>query len=631
MFDRETLKNIPHQPGIYMYHNHAGDIIYVGKAKDLNNRVRQYFQSSRNLTPKTVTLVSHVEWVETIVVDSEMEALILECNLIKEHRPKYNIMLKDDKSYPYIKVTMQDEYPRVLMTRHHKKDGGKYFGPFTSSYAVKQTIEAIGRVYPLRRCKRSLAYGKKAGRPCLNYHIGQCNAPCTGKVPRDAYMADVEAVLAILNGHDKEIVARLTREMAAASQVLDFETAARKRDQIQGITHIVSRQKIINNNEQDQDIIAFAVEEDLACVQVFNVRDGKMIGRDHAFMEGVGESGGDEILTQFIKQYYPGRPFIPREIILSEDLTVEDKESVRQWLAQMRGAGVTLTLPQKGQKSRLAQMVAENARLTLNRYLLEEKQKKEKKMSRLDSLQETLGIPDVPHRVEAYDISNISGADNVGGMVVFTDGRPDPKAYRRFKIKEVTGQNDYGSMQEMLFRRIERGIAEQKEGRDPSESSFLPFPEVMCIDGGKTHVDAVRSILRMYPELSVAVTGLVKNDHHHLRGLVYQDEEYPITYGTPLYTFLNEISEEVHRYALNYHQLLRKKEMTASELEGIPGIGKKRREALLRQFGKIDGIMAATEADLLAVPGMDKRAAAAVAHWAREKQDSTKLKELKNE
>lgn len=618
MFDRDSLKNIPHQPGIYMYHNHAGDIIYVGKAKDLNNRVRQYFQNSKNLTPKTVTLVSHIEWVETIVVDSEMEALILECNLIKEHHPKYNIMLKDDKSYPYIKVTLQDEYPRILMTRKHKKDGARYFGPFTNSMAVKQTIEAIGRVYPLRRCNRHVAFGKRIGRPCLNYHIGQCCAPCTGKVPVKEYMESIHAVLDLLGGKDKEMIGRLTQEMAAAAENLDFETAAKKRDQIQGIRHIVERQKIITNNAQDQDIIALAWKEDLACVQVFNVRDGKMLGRDHVFMEGISESSEGEILTQFVKQYYSGRPFIPREIILSAPLLAEESETITAWLSDIRGAKVHILLPQKGQKSKMAKMVEENARLTLGQYLLEQRHKQEKKKSRLDSLRDLLHMDDLPKRIEAYDISNISGTDNVGGMVVFSDGRPDRKAYRRFKIKSVEGQNDYGSMQEVLFRRIERGLKEQAEGVEPGKSSFLPFPEIFCIDGGKTHIDAVRSILGMYPELDIAVTGLVKDDHHHLRGLIYKDEEYPLQHGTPLCTFLSEISEEVHRYALGYHHQLRKKGMMASELEGIPGIGKKRREALMRHFGRIENIKTATVQELSAIPGMDVRAAKAVVAWSTE-------------
>ena len=626
MYDRENLKNIPKRPGVYIMRNKAGDIIYVGKAKNLHNRVRQYFQSSRNLPLKTVNQVSHVESIETMVVDTEMEALILECNLIKEHRPRYNIMLKDDKSYPYIKVTVQDPYPKIFMTRNHKRDGSKYFGPFTSSTAVKQTIEAIQQVYPLRRCNRKVAYGIRRGRPCLNFHIGQCTAPCTGKVSESRYRKDVDAIIAILNGRDKELIARLTQEMAEASARMDYETAAVRRDQIEGIRHIVEKQKIISENEQDQDIIAFYREEDLTCVQVFNVRDGKLLGRHHTFMEGTADSSEEEIMTAFVKQYYDDCPFIPREIILGRALDEEEAPGIAQWLTHLRGAKVVFTLPQKGKKSKMVTMVEKNAELTLGQYLVEKRQKEEKKMSRLDSLKDLLGIDQVPERVEAFDISNISGTNNVGGMVVFENGKPARKAYRRFKIKSVEGANDYGSMQEMLFRRVERGIREGQETEAVRQSSFLPFPQVFMIDGGKTHVEAVKSILSMYPDLDIAVCGLVKDDHHHLRGVIYGDEEFPIQYGTPIWTFLNEIFEEVHRFALGYHQTLRKKDMLASELENIPGIGKKRREALMRHYGTVDNIRTAGTEELAQVPGMSRQSAEAVAAYYKE-ENMNKIEE----
>ncbi|MDO4289536.1 MAG: excinuclease ABC subunit UvrC [Eubacterium sp.] len=613
MYDRKKLKDIPQNPGIYMMKNAAGDIIYVGKAINLRNRVRQYFQSSKNLTPKTVTLVSHICDIETIVVDSELEALILENNLIKEHRPKYNIRLKDDKSYPYIKVTLEEDYPKVLMVREHKKDGGKYFGPFTSAFAVKKTIEAIGKLYPLRRCNRRVAYGEKNGRPCLNYHIGQCCAPCQGKVTAEDYRVYVDEVLAILNGQDKALVGQLEQKMKAAAAQMDFELAAKIRDQIFGIQHIVEKQKIITGSQQDQDIINFARDGELACVQVFNVREGKMLGRDHLFMDGVLEALDEEIITTFVKQYYASKPFIPKEIILGVPLLAEEVSGIEAWLKSLRGAKVILTLPQKGRKSKMVDMVAENAQLTLKQYLLEKRQKEEKKKSRLDALKDLLQLDRLPEKIEAYDISNISGTDNVGGMVVFTGGKPDKKAYRRFKIKAVDGQNDYASMQEMIFRRIERGIAEQKEGKETG--SFLPFPQVFCIDGGQTHVDAVRSIVSMYPQLDIAVCGMVKDDHHRIRGLVYRGEEYPLKRSTPLCTFLSDISEEVHRYALGYHQTLRKKGMLASRLEEIPGIGKKRREILMRHFGSLANIEKARLEEIQALPGMTEGSARAVADY----------------
>ena len=615
MYNRENLKHIPNRPGIYIMHNAMGDIIYVGKAKNLHNRVRQYFQSAKNLTPKTVTLVSHVESIETMVVDTEMEALILECNLIKEHRPRYNIMLKDDKSYPYIKLTLSDAYPKVVMTRNHKRDGSKYFGPFTNSTAVKQTIEALHKIYPLRRCNRKVAYGVQRGRPCLNFHIGQCCAPCTGKVSSAAYQADVDAILAILNGKDKELIARLTEEMDDASRTMDYETAAKRRDQISGIKLVVEKQKIISDNEQDQDIIAFYKKDNLACVQVFNVRNGKLLGRHHSFMEGVLDSEPETIMTAFVKQYYDSCPFIPGEIIVMTPLETEEAHTIVLWLEQIRGTKIQVTLPQKGKKARLLQMVTKNAELTLEQYLLEQRQKEEKKKSRLDSLKDLLAIQRVPHRIEAFDISNISGTNNVGGMIVFEDGRPQKKAYRRFKIQTVEGQNDYGSMQEMLFRRVERGIKEQKQKVMPGQSSFLPFPEVWMIDGGKTHVEAAVSILSMYPELDIAVCGLVKDEHHRLRGLIYQDEEYPLDVGTPICTFLNEISEEVHRFALGYHQILRKKSMLTSKLEEIPGIGTKRRAALMRYYGNVDKIKKADINEMSTIAGMNLKAAQAVANY----------------
>ncbi|MCH4072982.1 excinuclease ABC subunit UvrC [Pseudoramibacter sp.] len=625
MYDRKNLKNIPKKPGIYIMHNYAGDIIYVGKAKNLFNRIHSYFQNPKKLPIKTQIQVSHIESIETIVVDTEMEALILECNLIKEHRPRYNIMLKDDKSYPYIKITTQEKYPQIIMTRDHHRDGGKYFGPFTNSTAVRQTIEALQKVYPLRRCKRKVEQGVKCGRPCIYFHMGQCLAPCTGKVTPEEYHENVQKDIDILSGKNKPIVEQLTAQMQHASENMEYEKAANFRDKIQAINFVVSRQKIVSENQKNQDYIAFyrvktnsktkpddSIDPNIACVQIFNVRDGKLLGRNSLMMDGVEDETDSLIMTNVVKQYYNGSHFLPKEIILSCPLEDEEVNAVESWLSAQRGSHVQLTVPQKGEKARFIQMVEKNARLTLEQHFIEKHQKKKRQENRIASLKNLLGIKAIPNRIEAYDISNISGTDNVGGMVVFENGKANPKAYRRFKIKTVEGQNDYASMQEMLFRRIEHGMKEEKEGKDPHESSFLPFPEIFMIDGGRTHVEAAQSILSMYPELDITVCGLVKDEHHQLRGVVYQDREYKLTYGTPVCTLLNEISEEVHRFAIAYHRKLRKKGMLSSELESIPGIGKKRRTALMTYFRTIENIKTATPEDLVKVKGMNQKAADAV-------------------
>jgi excinuclease ABC subunit C len=606
MYDKDKLRDLPQCPGIYMMKNNQGEIIYVGKAINLRNRVRQYFHSPHNLTSKTAVLVSHIETIETIVTGSEMEALILECNLIKKHLPRYNILLKDGKSYPWIKVTINEEYPRIMMTREYQKDGGKYFGPFTSSFAVKNTIEALLKIYPLKTCNRPVVAGKKNGRPCLNYHIGQCQAPCQGNVSKESYHQDIQAILDILNGRHPSLIKSLQDKMKTAAQTLNYEEAARYRDQISGIEHIVEKQKIISGSQQDQDFIAMAAADELGCIQVFHVREGKLMGRDHFFMEGIAEAQNAEVLENFVKQYYASCGFIPKEIILKE--AIGDRETIAAWLTLTAGKKIELQIPQKGQKLKMLEMVAENADLALKQQLLEKRQKLERSQSRLDGLMELLALKKTPTRIEAYDISNISGTNTVGGMVVFEDGRLNRKACRRFKIKSVAGQNDYASMQEMVFRRLERAM------KTPEPNPFLPLPEIMMIDGGVGHVAAVESIVSLYP-VAIAICGLVKDDHHRLRGLYYQGQEYPLQKATPLGVFLFEISEEVHRYTLGYHQILRKKEMLTSQLEEIPGVGKKRREALMAHFGNIDRIKNAKLEEIMMVPGMQKKTALAVVDY----------------
>jgi len=603
MYDINKLKDLPQSPGIYMMKNLQGDIIYVGKAINLRNRVRQYFHSTQNLTPKTAVLVSHIEEIETMVTDSEMEALILECNLIKKHRPRYNILLKDDKNYPWIKVTLNEEYPRIMMTREHKKDGSKYFGPFTSSFAVKNTIDAILKIFPMKTCNRQVVHGKKSWRPCLNYHIGQCQGPCQGNVSKEKYGSEIREILDILNGHHLDLIKTLKEKMDIAAASQDYEEAAKLRDQISGIKHIAEKQKIISSAKQDQDFVALAQEDDLGCVQVFHVREGKLMGSDHLFVEGIADVGLPEIMESFVKQYYANCGFIPKEIVLKE--TLADGTAISQWLSQLAEKKVELLRPQRGQKLKMLEMVEDNADLALKQRLLEKRQKEENSKSRLHGLAELLGMEKLPERIEAYDISNISGTNNVGGMVVFTDGKINRKACRRFKIKSVDGQNDYASMQEMVFRRMERAMKTEEK------STFLPLPEIIMVDGGVGHVSAIEGIVSLYP-VDIAVCGMVKDDHHRLRGLYFNGKEYPLKKATPLGIFLFEISEEVHRYTLGYHQILRKKGMLASSLEEISGIGKKRREALMAYFGRIDNIKKATREELVKVPGMNDKTTQAV-------------------
>lgn len=611
MYDKDKLKDLPQNPGVYLMKNGKGEIIYVGKANNLRNRVRQYFHSAQNLTSKTAVLVSHIESIETIVTDSEMEALILECNLIKTHHPRYNILLKDDKNYPWILVTTNEEYPKILMTREYKKDGGKYFGPFTSALAVKNTIEAILKIYPLKTCNRQVNYGKKKGRPCLNYHIGQCQAPCQGNVSIEKYGQEIQSILDILNGRHPNLIKTLKVKMDTAATHQNYEEAAKYRDQISGIEHIIEKQKISSTTKQDQDFIAIAIEEDIGCVQVFHVREGKLMGRDHFFLEGISEASLSEVLESFVKQYYASCGFIPREIILKE--AIDDEKVIEEWLNLTAGKKIELLMPQRGKKIKMLEMVEENAYLALKQHLLEKREKEVRSKSRLDGLAELISLDKTPARIEVYDISNISGTNNVGGMVVFEDGKLNRKACRRFKIKSVEGQNDYASMQEMIFRRMERAMKVQEV------NTFLPLPEIMMIDGGIGHVNAVESIVSLYP-LKIAVCGLVKDDHHRLRGLFFNGNEYPIKKATPLGVFLFEISEEVHRYTLGYHQILRKKEMLASQLEDIPGVVKKRREKLMAHFGQVDKIKNAQLEDLLAIPGMQEKTAQAIFEYFHKKQ-----------
>lgn len=601
MYNRNNLKDLPQLPGVYMMKNNRGEIIYVGKAINLRNRLRQYFQLKHGEYSKTAVLVSHIDQIETIVTDSEMEALILESNLIKNHRPRYNILLKDDKSYPWIRVSLHEDFPKITMTRNFKKDGSKYYGPFTSAMAVKNTIEAILKVYPLKTCNRQVKYGQKSGRPCLNYHIGQCQGPCLGKIKPDKYREDIDSILKILNGHYDQLSKNLKVKMEKAAMEQDYENAAKYRDQITGISHIAEKQKINSDNQQDQDFLNMAVSDEFACFQVFHVRAGNLLGRDHFFLKGIGEESEEEITETFIKQYFSNCAYIPKEIVIGQAL--KSHISLESYLSEMAGRKIKLIRPQRGDKVKMLEMVKENAKLALDQQIFEIQQKEAVKKNKLMELAELLKLDYLPKRIEVYDISNIGGTNNVGGMVVYSDGKLDRKAARRFKIKSVEGQDDYASMQEMVFRRLERAYKKQK--------NFLPLPEVMMIDGGKGHVAAVQAIVDMYP-LTTVVCGLVKDDHHRLRGLYVNKEEHALRKTSSLGVFLNGMSEEVHRYSLGYHKNLRKKGMLASLLEEIPGVGKKRRAALMLYFGRIDNIKTAPVEELMKVAGMNQKTAQAV-------------------
>jgi excinuclease ABC subunit C len=606
MYNKERLKELPHNPGVYMMKNIKDEIIYVGKAKNLKNRVKQYFQSKEKLTLKTAVLVSYIHSIEIIITDSEMEALILESNLIKKHRPRYNILLKDDKSYPWICVTINEAYPRIMMTREYKKDGAKYFGPFTSGFAVKNTIDAILKVFKIRTCTRHVLAGKVTGRPCLNYHIGQCLAPCQGNVSQENYQNDINEILDILNGRQNQIINLLKDKMTIAVKEYHYEEAGKLRDQIIGINHIVEKQKIILNSNQDQDFIGLAKENNLSCIHVFHVRDGKLMGRDHFFIEDAQENEDWEILESFIKQYYETCGFIPKEIFLKPML--QDHDIIIKWLSQIAGKKINLVNPKRGQKVKMLEMVRENADLSLKQRIIENQLKEEKKKNKLDLLRELLNLENSPTRIEAYDVSNISGTNNVGGMVVYSQGKLNRKACRRFKINSVDGQNDYASMQEMVFRRMERGM---KKGDD---NSFLPFPDLIMVDGGIGHVNAVNSILSLYSP-AIEVCGLIKDEHHRLRGVIYKGEEYYIKKGTPLGVFLFEVSEEVHRFTIGYHRILRKKTALASNLEKIPGVGKKRRELLMKHFGGIDKIKTAKKSEIMQMSGFNDKIAESIVEF----------------
>lgn len=611
------LKDLPEKPGVYLMKDQDGQIIYVGKAKNLKNRVRQYFQQSANHGLKVQTMVRKIADFETIVTDTETEALILEFNLIKKHMPRYNIMLKDDKSYPYIKVTVQEPYPRVFMTRSVKKDGARYFGPYTSAAAVKQTIEAVEDLYILKQCNKHFEPGKAHQRPCLNYYIGRCPGVCTGQVDPKDYRKKIDEIVDILKGKDKALIDSLQQAMNQASAQLEFEQAARIRDQIQGIQAIGEKQKVSTGTAHDQDAIAYAVEETDLCIQVFHFREGKMVGRDTHLLEFFQE--GDDFLNQFVKQYYYNQSMIPKEILLPHP--IEDQQALEEWMKEKRGSKAEIVVPQKGDKKKLLNLVEENAKLTLFEHQNKQKRKVLNEAYCKQWLKEILALDEDPDRIESYDISHLGGKDSVGAMVVFEGFKPQKKAYRRFRIKSVEGQDDYASTQEVVFRRMERGVKEKEEGLGRGQS-FLPFPQIIMVDGGLGHMQAVKKILAMYSE-DIVVCGLVKNQKHRLESLVTEKGVVEIPKSTPIYYLLNQISEEVHRFAVEYHRKRRTETLKESQLSQIPGVGPKRQRLLLQEFQRVDDIAQASEEELTAVAGISKDIAQNIRKYFQEKESKT--------
>ncbi|WHH60524.1 excinuclease ABC subunit UvrC [Petroclostridium sp. X23] len=611
MFDiQEQLKNLPDKPGVYIMKDQENNIIYIGKAKILKNRVRQYFQSSKNHSPKVQSMVSNIAEFEYIVTDSELEALVLECNLIKKHRPKYNVLLKDDKHYPYIKITLNEEYPRVLITRRTEKDGAKYFGPYTSTTAVRETIDLIKKVFWIRTCKKVFPRDIGKERPCLNFHIKQCLAPCQGNINVESYRQMFKDICTFLDGKQDMLIEKLTKDMNDASQRLDFEKAASLRDKINSIKQIAEKQKIISSTLSDQDIVAFAAGEAETCVQVFFIRGGKLIGREHFILDGASPLERQETMTSFIKQFYNSASYIPKEIVLQSD--IDEASIIESWLTGKRGSKVYITVPRKGEKQKLIQMVSTNAFETLQQFERKIKKQKHFAQSALTELMDALQLKKLPLRIEAYDISNTGGAESVGAMVVFENAEPSNHEYRKFKIKSVKGPNDYESIKEVLFRRLKRVKQEQKqieEGTlDEEKAKFIHLPDIVLIDGGKGHVHAAKEIVNELG-MDIPVFGMVKNDKHRTRGIVTEDVEFNIPIHSNAFKLAAQIQDEVHRVAISYHRNIRGKKILVSELESISGIGAVRRKHLMEHFKSIEKIKKANTEELEKVQGIDKKTA----------------------
>lgn len=616
MFDFEYhIKNLPDKPGVYLMKNSLGEVIYVGKAKVLKNRVKSYFQKSKNHSEKVKVMVKNIAEFEYIVTDSEMEALILECNLIKKYSPKYNILLKDDKFYPFIKITVNDDYPRVFVTRRFAKDGSKYFGPYTNGSVVYETLDLIYKIFPLRNCKLVIKENGEKVRPCLNYHIKKCLGPCGGHISKEEYGKMINDIIDILSGKETYITKMLKSDMEKAAEELEFEKAASLRDKILSINAIAEKQKIFKTMEGDEDFINIEQDEKDSCIQVFFSRDGKVIGREHFIFENTANEGIGEIIEDFIGSFYGGTAKIPKVIYVPQ---IDNFDLMEEYLTIKRGSKVWIKVPQKGQKKEMLEMVKNNARITLEKF--KDKYLKDKEINRISllELQDLLELEECPQRIEAYDISNIQGVDSVGTMIVFEEGRAKNSDYRRFKIKTVKGANDYDSMREILTRRFNHGLDEIKaiQQRDLklSAGKFSTFPDLIMMDGGKGQVNVALEVLQSL-NIDIPVCGLVKDDKHQTRGIIYNNNELIINKGSNLMQLIRRIQDEVHRFAITYHRSLRDKRTLHSVLDDIPYVGEKRRRALLVKFGSIDNIKKASMQELLETQSIDKKSAESIYNY----------------
>ena len=621
MFDiQEELKKLPGRPGVYLMHDKNDTIIYVGKAVNLKNRVRQYFRASHDEGIRKDQMVRQIDHFEYIITDSELEALVLECNLIKEHRPKYNILLKDDKTYPYIKVTLGETYPRVLFSRQMKKDKSQYFGPYTSAGAVKDTIELIRKLYQLRTCNRQLPRDTGKDRPCLNYHIHQCKAPCQGYISPEDYQARIKKALDFLNGNYDPVLSELGAKMQAASDEMNFEKAMEYRDLINSVRQLSEKQKVTNSDGEDKDIIALAKDDRDAVVQVFFVRDGRLIGREHFYVTINVNDTTQQILNSFLKQFYAGTPFVPKEVMLQTQ--IEEEKVIAEWLSEKRGQKVYIRVPKKGMKEKLVDLAQKNARLVLNQDKERLKREEGRTIGAMKEIAKLLRLPGI-ERVEAYDISNTNGFESVGSMIVYEKGKPCRSDYRKFKLRTVTGPDDYASMHEVLTRRFVHGMEERRQRSekklDLSYGSFTKFPDLIMMDGGRGQVNIALQVLQEL-NLDIPVCGMVKDDFHRTRGLYFQNMEMPIDRDSEGFKLITRIQDEAHRFAIEYHRSLRSKEQVHSVLDDIPGIGPARRKALMRYFQSIEEIRNATVEQLCEPDSMNEKAAQAVYEYFREQQ-----------
>ena len=600
---QEELKNLPDSPGVYQMKNAFGEIIYVGKAKNLKKRVRQYFQSKAHI-PKIQAMIKNIYEFEYIITDNEVEALILEANYIKKYRPKYNTLLRDDKQYPYIKISVQEKYPRIYKVREVKKDGAKYFGPYPSAYAVNDIIDIIGNLYKLRKCSLKLDGTKKCKRPCIYYHIDRCTAPCSGNVGIKEYGEEVSKAAAFLTGSE-DIIKSLNEKMIEASENMEYEEAAKYRDQIKALEVISEKQKVVSQAGIDQDVIGSAIGIEEACIQIFFIRNGKIIGSEHYLLTNIENETKEQIISSFLTQFYTGTVYVPKEIYIETD--IEDMEVFEKLLSQKRGNKVTLKVPVKGEKSMLIKMTKKNALEILEKGSLRIKKNIDESMEALEELKNILNLDEAPERIEAYDISNIQGVESVGSMVVFEKGIPSKSNYRRFRIKTVEGPNDYKSMEEILERRINRGLGDGKQG-------FNKMPNLILIDGGKGQTNIAEEVINNFG-LSIPVCGMIKDDRHLTKGLIFQNKEIVLSKTDIVYRLVYRIQEEAHRFAIEYHRNLRDKKLFSSELDNIKNIGEKRKINLLKKFGSVESIKTKSVDELSTVPGMNIKAAESVYNY----------------